>query len=47
MRHLAYLAGGAERAATTALVALLDAGAVVGDRKTGALHFDPTVRVAP
>ena len=44
--HLAYLSGGAERAATAALVGLLEAGAAVPDRKRGVLCFDPFIPVA-
>lgn len=44
--HLAYLSGGAERAAETALVALLEARAAMSDRRRGVLHFDPSVPVA-
>ncbi len=44
--HLAYLSGGAERAAGVALVGLLEAGAAVPDRKRRLLRFDPSVPVA-
>ena len=43
--HLAYLSGGAECAGSTALVALLEAGAAVPDRKRRLLHFDRSVPV--
>lgn len=45
--HLAYLAGGAERAGDAALVALLEAGAAVPDAAFKAMRFDPEVAVAP
>ncbi len=45
--HWAYLAGGAERASAAALVALLEAGAAVPDRKRGVVQVDRTTPVPP
>lgn len=45
--HLAFLVGGPGRAADTALVGLLEAGAAIPDRRRGVVRFDPAVPLAP